>query len=307
MNSSSSYKILCFGEILWDIFHKDGHVSKVLGGAPSNLSYFFHKLGESAQLVSQVGNDELGLEAIQQLQSLQIPHIISTSNLPTGVVDIQIFDHEPSYQFQTPAAWDEIPYSNAVKNAGSYANLIAFGSLAQRNEQDKSTFSTLLQILESNPNATRFLDLNLRAPYFTKERALALLKLADILKINFEEFQYLKSLFNLDSFSTRDALFQLIQQLNLNFIILTLGSEGSIVMSETDYSAQSIQKIRLEDTVGAGDAFSASFLTALNQGAAFENAHIFANRFSSYICTQKGAFAPIPESFKDELATFSAW
>ncbi|MHC5224843.1 PfkB family carbohydrate kinase [Ignatzschineria sp. LJL83] len=304
---NASYKILCFGEILWDIFHQDEKTAKVLGGAPSNLSYFFHKLGESTQFISQVGNDELGLEAIQQLQSLQIPHIIPTSNLPTGTVDIQILDHEPHYQFQTPAAWDEIPYSDAVKNAGIQANLIAFGSLAQRNEQENSSFKTLLKILEHNPDATRFLDLNLRAPYFTNEKVLELLKLADILKINFEEFQYLKSLFDLDSLSTRDALFQLIQQLNLNFIILTLGAEGSIVMSETDYSAQSIQKITLNDTVGAGDAFSAAFLTALNRGASFENAHVFANRFSSYICTQKGAFVPIPESFKEALTTFSAW
>ena len=121
------------------------------------------------------------------------------------------------------------------------------------------------------------------------------------------EFQYLKSLLNLDSLSTRDALFQLIQFLNLNFIILTLGAEGSIVMSETNYSAQSIQKVTLNDTVGAGDAFSAAFLTALNRGASFENAHAFANRFSSYICTQKGAFVPIPASFKEELSAFSAW
>lgn len=305
--ANSSYQILCFGEILWDIFHQKSQSLRILGGAPSNLCYFFHNLGESAQLISQVGNDELGLEAITQLQDLEVSHIISTSNLPTGAVDIHIHNNEPHYQFQTPAAWDEIPYSNAVKNAGSSASLIAFGSLAQRNAQDSSSFTTLLKILDSNPDATRFLDLNLRAPYFTEERVLELLKLADILKINFEEFQYLKSLLNLDSLSTRDALFQLIQSLNLNFIILTLGAEGSIVMSETNYSAQSIQKITLNDTVGAGDAFSAAFLTALNRGASFENAHAFANRFSSYICTQKGAFVPIPTSFKEELSAFSAW
>ena len=300
------HQILCFGEILWDIFHESSHEWRVLGGAPSNLCYFFNALGESAILISQVGNDALGLEALAKLDQLQMPHHITQSNLPTGRVDITIEDKEPHYQFNEPAAWDTIPYHEITKSIGKTADIIAFGSLAQRGEHN-SSFTTLKKILESNPNATRFLDLNLRAPHFTESRILELLALADILKINEDEFQHLRTLFALEKLSIRDALYQLILTLKLNFIILTLGENGSIVMSETDYSAKSILKTDIKDTVGAGDSFSAAFLTALNHGANFATAHHFANQFSSYICTQKGAFVPIPAKFREMLTTFSAW
>lgn len=302
------HNILCFGEILWDIFHEDGKKWQVLGGAPSNLCYFFNQLGESALLISQVGKDELGLAALQKLQTLQIPHQIRQSDLPTGYVDIHIQNHEPQYQFNDPAAWDFIPYpNNALMTIDKQIDLIAFGSLAQRKKDDHSSFSTLLKILEDHPHATRFLDLNLRAPHYEDSRILELLKLADILKINEDEFHYLKTLFSLEKLSTRDGLYQLIEILKLNFIILTLGANGSIVMSETDYSAKSVQKVDIIDTVGAGDSFSAAFITALNQGANFATAHQFANHFSSFICTQKGAFNEIPESFQTTLKSFSAW
>lgn len=304
---SHAYKTLCFGEILWDIFHDDHQQWKVLGGAPSNLCYFLNMLGESALLVSQVGDDSLGEEALQQLEALQIPHYIPQSPLKTGKVDIVIHEQEPQYRFQTPAAWDFIPYSPKIKEITPQVEMITFGSLAQRHEGEDSSFSTLKKILEEHPQATRFLDLNLRAPHFEQSRILELLKLADILKINADEFVYLKQCFALETLSTRDALYQLILILQLNFVILTLGAEGSIVMSETDYSAKSIQQVEIVDTVGAGDAFSAAFLTALNQGANFGTAHQFANHFSRYICTQKGAFVPIPESFRADLKSFNEW
>ena len=304
---SKTYKTLCFGEILWDIFHEDNQQWQVLGGAPSNLCYFLNTLGESAILISHVGKDALGDNALAQLRALNIPHLIPQSDFETGKVDIIIQNNEPQYTFNTPAAWDFIPYSNDIKEVAQQVNMITFGSLTQRHNSDESSFSTLQKILADNPTATRFLDLNLRAPHFEKSNVLALLELADILKINEDEFYYLKSLFALEALSTRDALYQLILMLNLNLIILTLGAEGSIVMSETDYSAKRIQKIDLVDTVGAGDAFSAAFLTALNHGANFSAAHQFANQFSSYICTQKGAFVSIPPSFKAHLNTLSKW
>lgn len=304
---TQSTKNLCFGEILWDIFHDESQQSKVLGGAPSNLCYFLNMLGEPATLISQVGHDALGESAIETLKKYHIPHIITTSDLPTGQVDIHIQNHEPHYQFNDPAAWDFIPYSDNLKQIQPSISMIAFGSLAQRSLDDLSSFTTLKALLKDHPQATRFLDLNLRAPHYQNHRILELLTFADILKINQDEFQYLKTLFSLEALSTRDALYQLILQLKLNFIILTLGSEGSIIMSETDYSAQSIQKVEIVNTVGAGDSFSAAFLTALNRGASFSVAHQFANQFSSYICTQKGAFVPIQESFNQTLATFSAW
>lgn len=328
MTSPLHFKTLCFGEILWDIFHDNSGSRKVLGGAPSNLCYFLNALEEPAILISQVGNDELGNEALRALQSLNIPHIIPKTDIPTGRVDIQIEDNEPRYTFNDPAAWDMIPYTQAMENVAKKVDMIAFGSLAHRsvNQQDQdiainsdsgnddnrdahcdSSFETLKQLLAANPNAIRFLDLNLRHPHYHESRLQTLLAFADILKINEDEFNYLKKLLNLTAQTTRDALFSMIQLLSLNFIILTLGQNGSIVMSEHDYSAKSALKTDIINTVGAGDSFSAGFLSALSRGASFTKAHDFANQLSGYICTQEGAFVEIPQRFKTMLAQLSHW
>ena len=309
---AQTFKILCFGEILWDIFHDEDGVQKVLGGAPSNLCYYFNALGIHATLVSQVGNDDLGFAALKQITSLKIPHLISKSIFPTGKVDIIINNNEPQYIFNTPAAWDSITDSRALDELSTTVDLIAFGSLAHRilsenHVQDKS-FDTLKRILNHNPKAKRFLDLNLRHPYYQESRILELLTFADILKINEEEFAYLKNLLGLNHHTMRDALYAMIHLLQLDFIILTLGENGSIVMSENDYSAKSaIKADHLIDTVGAGDAFSAGFLTALYQGSSFIDAHSFANNLSHYICTQKGAFVAIPKSFNVTLSQLNRW
>ena len=317
----STPTILCFGEILWDIFHDETSKTSprsVLGGAPSNLCYFFNMLGEQSLLVSQVGKDELGQKALAQIKALHIPHLISQSKtLPTGKVDIVIQNNEPTYTFNTPAAWDEIPYSEDIQKATQTAEIIAFGSLASRFHQmadTENSFSTLKKILTNqasiqprSQSALRFLDLNLRTPFYDDAIVLELLKFADILKINETEFHYLKNLLSLNELSTRDALYALIIQLRLNYVILTLGENGSIVMSENDYSALSAKKINNPNTVGAGDGFSAGFITALNRGASFAKAHHFANELSAYICTQEGAFIDIPHTFIKALNSFEKW
>ena len=101
-----------------------------------------------------------------------------------------------------------------------------------------------------------------------------------------------------------------IGKAHLSMILLTLGADGSIVMTPSDYSALSsisLPKEKMGDSVGAGDAFSAGFIAALRQGAHLREAHQFANQFASFICTQNGAFVEIPPHFREKLQHYSPW
>lgn len=295
------YTFLSFGELLWDLF-PDG---KVLGGAPANLAYFLHGLGESAILYSQVGDDLLGEEASQKIQALQLPAILPKSPYPTGQVKISFNEHnEPHYQFNKENAWDHLTFREF--KGLQELKYIAFGSLALRSLKSREALQSLLN---AAPHAGRFLDLNLRAPHYSEETLRFLLTEAEILKINEEELTILKDLFHISQLSLRDALFNLLEQLDLALILLTLGAKGSIVMSRSDYSARSASQLpgAFVDSVGAGDAFSAAFLAALQQGAELTIAHQLASDFSAFICTQKGAFVPIPAHFQERLKSSSPW
>ncbi len=67
--------IISFGEILWDMLP----TGKVAGGAPMNVVYHAKQFGMDAQMISAVGNDDLGKELITFLQQKGI----STNFIPT--------------------------------------------------------------------------------------------------------------------------------------------------------------------------------------------------------------------------------
>lgn len=306
---SSMPTLLSFGEILWDQFP----TGDLLGGAPANLAYFLCNLGERAVLFSQVGRDPLGEKALQELSKLALPALVPQIEQETGRVQIS-FDQEgePHYQFNTPNAWDFLSFDpqhfqQTFNQPIESLEMIAFGTLAVRSDH---SLKTLLNLLEKSPKAQRFLDLNLRPPFYDKERLLLLLKKADILKINEYELTLLKRYFKIEALSTRDALFTILIEAHLSMILLTLGADGSIVMTPSDYSALSsisLPKEKMGDSVGAGDAFSAGFIAALRQGAHLREAHQFANQFASFICTQNGAFVEIPPHFREKLQHYSPW
>ena len=54
-------------------------------------------------------------------------------------------------------------------------------------------------------------------------------------------------------------------------------------------------KVDVADTVGAGDSFTAAFISALLQGKSVEEAHRLAVKVSAYVCTQKGAMIQLPK------------
>ena len=72
----SSNKIICFGEILWDIFPG----GKMLGGAPFNVAASIHGLGGNVQFISRVGNDSLGYEITEKMKEFK-PDIVGVSAL----------------------------------------------------------------------------------------------------------------------------------------------------------------------------------------------------------------------------------
>ena len=56
-------KVLSFGEIIWDVYPDEKH----LGGAPLNFAAHFAKQGGEAYVLSALGDDELGYEALNKL------------------------------------------------------------------------------------------------------------------------------------------------------------------------------------------------------------------------------------------------
>ena len=118
------------------------------------------------------------------------------SDYPTGQAFISLENGIPSYEFNNPAAWDDIRISNneLQELKKTECDVFIFGTLAQRSVTSRRT----LELILANIKAKEFFfDVNLRLSFYNKEVLENSLKKATILKMNDEEIPVICDLFNL--------------------------------------------------------------------------------------------------------------
>jgi len=142
----------------------------------------------------------------------------------------------------------------------------------------------------------KIFDVNLRQSFYTKEIICQSLEKCNVLKINDEELLVICRLFGYLDIDVENECWNILKKYNLKFLILTCGSKGSYVFtSDHHFSYIKTPKVDVIDTVGAGDSFTAAFISTLLQGKSVEEAHRLAVKVSAYVCTQKGAMIQLPK------------
>lgn len=284
--------IVGLGEILWDVLPE----GKKLGGAPANFAYHAAQLGLNSIAVSAIGNDALGDEIEQYLQQYHLQALLPRVDFPTGTVDVQLSGQGiPTYQIHEGVAWDNIPVSSDLIRIAKQARVVCFGSLAQRSSVSRQTIRRFIEEMPTGAHCYRVFDINLRQHYYDVETISASLELCNVLKINDEELAIVGDMFGLGGISDADKCWALLGRYGLKMLILTCGTKGSYVYSPGKVSYQPTPLVEVADTVGAGDSFSAAFVSAIVQGWTIEEAHQRAVNISAYVCTQHGAMPRLPE------------
>ena len=132
-------------------------------------------------------------------------------------------------------------------------------------------------------------------------RSLALLSYADMLKINDEEIHVVGAWIGIDSTDTDTILQALLATFpRLQDVILTKGADGAQYYGRTQQFSVSALPIRVQDTIGAGDAFLSGYLAKKLQGATVVEAMQHAALLSAYVATQIGA---CPNYTKADITT----
>ena len=274
--------IVGIGEILWDMLPS----GKALGGAPANFAYHAQRLGEEGWAVSAVGDDPLGREILNIVDGKGLHRIISVVGQPTGTVEVTLDARGvPSYNIKEGVAWDNIPFTPEMEALAQRADAVCFGSLVQRMG---SRDSVLKFLRATRPEALRVFDINLRQHYYSPEVIDESLKLSNILKINDDEIRIVADMFGLGDDDTA-ACRALVDRYALKLVILTKGADGSEVITATEAIPQKVGKVKVVDTVGAGDSFTAAFVVAYLRGNSLSDAQRLANETAAYVCSCKGA------------------
>ena len=278
-------RVVGLGEVLWDILPRGKH----LGGAPANFAYITTLLGDEGVVASRVGHDKLGAETIAELATLGLSRdsVQRDEQHPTGVAKVEV-DAKGCAQFsiEQPAAWDFLEWTPEWEALARSADAVCFGSLAQRAPTSRATIGKFLGALRAR--AIRVFDVNLRTPFYSAGVIDESMKLADIVKLNDEEVPRVMKLIGLVHADEKSSARQLIQRYESKLVCVTRGGRGSLLVSKDDSHEQPGLVVKIADTVGAGDAFTASLVHGYLRGRSLEVMNRTANRVGAWVATQVG-------------------
>jgi len=294
--------VVFYGEVLADIFPDHS----VLGGAPFNVARHLKAFGGNPILISRLGHDELSEEVLRAMlqNGMDTVGIQRDNSHPTGQVKVHMEDGTHRFEILPTQAYDFINPATARMNVlSSHPVLIYFGTLAQRNLTSKDALSSLL----GSTDAVRFLDINLRPPWYDEKILRQSLGYADILKLNIDELEVMVKMFGLSAGAVQDSALQLIALFDLEQVLITCGDKGALLICKDGKVIESYLKgsaFNFVDSVGAGDGFSTICILGALHGWTMHSILERANAFAAAICGIRGA---IPENEKFYMPFTKEW
>jgi fructokinase len=291
----NSKKVVGIGEILWDLLPQ----GRQLGGAPANFAFHTHQLGFETGVISAVGRDLEGKDILEIILNSGIKSFIGVNEKPTGTVSISINEKGiPVYIIHENVAWDFITALDDALEFTGEASAVCFGSLAQRSEISRNC---IYRILDQAPKSClRIFDINLRQNFYTKEIISTSLQKANILKINDEEIFILGRMFELGAVE-EDIALSSMKKFDLDYLALTKGSTGSRMFTKTEASYLPTPAVKVVDTVGAGDSFTAAMVSGILAGKKLEDIHRLAVEVSAFVCTCPGGTPELPRQIREKF------
>jgi len=290
--------VLALGEILWDVIGDERH----LGGAPFNFAAHTFQFGAESAIVSRVGEDMLGDKALERAYGLGVDTspIQRDPDHPTGQVHVTLDEAgKPTFKIQTEVAYDYIEITPEARAQAEEADVVCFGTLAQRHSVSRQTIGALL---EAATGATAVCDLNLRPPHYSELVIRESLAHCDVLKLNDDELDFVQDILGKTKLDQDPFLRHLLQAYEIDLICVTLGAAGCLLRTPEDRVESPGYDCQVVDTVGSGDAFTAALIAKLMADRPLEEVADFANLVGAYVATQPGATPAIGPEALDAFA-----
>lgn len=284
--------ILVFGEILYDIYDDVA----VIGGAPFNYSVQLSRLiskNDNLKFITALGKDDFSKDAFKFIENENIDSSLMQviDNYETGKATVFMNENKiPDYIIHENVAWDNIEFNSDIEKAlKEKYDLFYFNILSCRSEK---SYNTLKNIFKNIDSKYKVCDVTFRKNYYTKEKIKEALEFINILKINDDELAIIKSLFYPNLQNDNEILLKnLNKDFNIDYIFLTLGKSGASSFYNSQYIFKPSNKIKVIDTVGAGDSFCAALSYAILKKLDIKKVLDFASAVSEEMIQVKGGTA----------------
>jgi len=267
-------EMLVVGEALVDIVHRE----TLPGGSPANVAVALGRLGPPVTLATQLGDDDHGRLVRGHLESSRVS--VTADASPRTSVARAAVDPTGAARYEFDVEWNP-----------------DFGDLAARHAVHVGSFSAVtgpaVQQLLARSTGTISYDINVRPqlmPADARTDIEAITARADLVKASDEDLEWLYP-----SMSAEQSARALLD-LGPHVVFLTRGASGALVLTRDDAIAIPAVPVDVVDTIGAGDAFAAGLLHALDRegclGArltAGSEVLVRAGRFAAWLAAQTAA------------------
>ncbi|HYO49796.1 MAG TPA: carbohydrate kinase [Chloroflexia bacterium] len=309
--------VTCMGEVLVDFLPIEEEGRTVgfrmhAGGSPFNVAVGLARLGQPVAFASKISSDLFGRYLREHVEAEGIStRFLLTSQAPSTLAFVAIEEAEAAYAFydegaaHTLLAPEEVP-----TELFDETTILHFGSISLL--RGTTPAAVLQAVRRLKGRALLSFDPNLR-PGLVRDpvsyRALLdkLFSLADIVKVSAADLAWLAP-----GQSIEQAAADLLAR-GPALVAVTQGGEGVLALRRESRIAVPGFSVRVEDTVGAGDAFSAGLLAALAErgvtsrsgleempGEALASALTFGAAVAALTCMRRGADPPR----RDQVAQF---
>jgi fructokinase len=296
--------VVGLGELLWDMLPGGPQ----LGGALTNFAVMASRVGSHGVIASRVGVDPLGQQARARLAQtpVDLGWLQEDFKAPTGTVTVTLLHGQPEYVVHEPVAWDFLEFTPHWLSLAEQADAVCFGTLAQRSPTSRRTIENFLRA--TRPACVRVFDVNLRDPFYSAELVERSLECATILKLNAAEMPRVLDLLGFPHApdTTPDFLLSgarlLLDQFPLKLIAVTLGDQGSLLVTPAEVHRHPGHPTQIADAIGAGDAFTAALTHYYLENAPLAVLNEAGNRWGSWTASQPGAMPPLDEQTRLRIA-----
>lgn len=301
MSGDNVPRIVGIGELLWDILPNGPR----LGGASANFAVFCARLGDHAELITSIGDDDYGSTANHLLAqpNLDLQNIQVSGTHPTGTVEVAFSpQNQPIYTISKGVAWDYIELTPKVCQRATLADAVCFGTLSQRAEVSRATVRSFIE--STTANCVRVCDVNIRMPHCDPEVLSWSMNHATVIKISDEELPVVFSQLGrpLTSNKPEAAVLSVFESFpHCRLVAVTLGAHGSLVATRDEVQTHPSFPIKLVDPVGAGDAFTAGLVHAYLRGATLAGMAEIGNLCGSFVASQPGATPTLPPKLVERI------
>jgi fructokinase len=289
--------VVGLGELLWDCFGG----RRTPGGAPANVAYHARQLGMQAAVLSRVGQDPLGRELREAMDSrgVDITYLQVDAIRPTGSVTVEASDPlQPGFTIHEAVAWDALDFTEDWADALGRASAVCFGTLMQRSQANRQTLS---RCLDSAQKALVVYDVNLRPPWYDGAWIRESLRRAAVVKFSQDEGKLLASLLGSAAGDEVSLARQMLEAYGLRAVFVTRGGRGADAVLPNRLIHQPPIPAEVVDTVGAGDAFTAGLIYGLLNGWPPDRTLLLASHVAAVVVARRGAMPEVADEYRTRI------